>query len=824
MRSTIRSTVTSLLRTPGLTAAALLSLVLAIAATTTVFSVVDASLLRPPPFHDPDRLVMVYTTRRDAGGTITDRGWSWQRLLLLRRLSSAFSAIGSVSVGSVALTDGVPEPATVEIATDGYFRALDIASSLGRIFTPDENDGAGAHPVVLVSHDLAARRFGGDAAVMGRVIHLNGVPLTVVGVLPSGFTGITGRAQLWITPSMAPRLTYDGYLTTNQDFISVVARLRPGVDVERARRELVLVGADIQRAAPSTKDVPEESYGATVLPLNEARVKPATRQSVLLLLGAAGFLLLLSCTNVAVLLLGRGISRRRELAIRAAIGASRGRVVRQLHGESLLLAAVAAAAGSLIAVWTTSVLPMPPAQPNGFSGLRLVGEFAMPHLDARVLAFVVVLTLLVTMLFGLAPALRASGVNLTDELKATAGASTHGRRFELRHALLMAEVVLAVVLLAGGGLLLASYRRLQNTDLGFEPDHLIIFLIRPSEVKYSPAKAPALIDRVLAELRAVPGVDAATVDACTPLDVQCASSTLYVIGRPEPRADQAPPVLRHYVAPDHFHTLHVPVIRGRAFTDQDRAGAPRVAIINETAARRFWPGQNPIGQRVWFGGGSSFDRPDSSAEIVGIVGDVPYQALDRNPVQADFYTPYAQFTYASRTVIVRTQVDAGTITPALRQAVRRADPDLALFDVRTMFDRAGDSWARQRYQTRLVTAFAVVALLLAAVGIFAVVGHAVAERRREIGIRSALGAQRLDVLRAVAGRVLLFGAAGLLAGLLAATAVARIMTSMLYRTSPLDPVVLGGVSLVLAGVMALSAWLPARQALRIDPLQSLRAD
>jgi putative ABC transport system permease protein len=766
---------------------------------------------------------MLYTTRRDRAGDVRNLRWSWKRIGLLRQFATSFSDLGSVSIGTVTLSDDAPEPITIEIATAGYFQALRVPALAGRPFLSREDDGEGAHPVVLLSHDLWTRRFGGDERIVGRTVHLNGVPLTIVGVLPAGFNGISGRAELWIPPSMAPPLTYSGYLTTNQDFIGVVARLAPGVSQAHAQRELALVAANVQQLAPSTADEPDDHFGATCILLNEARVNPTTRRAVLFLFGATGFLLLLACTNVAILLIGRGLSRRKEIAIRVAVGASRWRIIGQLLAESLALAAAAAAIGTLASAWLAPLLPIPADAARTLGSWSVVGEFAAPRVDLHVLAFVIMLVMLTSVGFGLAPAMKATRVDLTSALKeGTTGGGVSRRSIDLRQVLLVGELCLAVVLLTGAGLMLSSYRRLQQTPLGFDHDRLITFLLRPSEVKYPPAKAPALIDRVLAEIRVLPGVDAATVDACTPLG-QCASSTLYVIGRPAPRPEDAPFVLRHYVAPDHFRTLGIPLLRGRAFTGRDRAGAPRVAIINEAAARRFFPGENPIGQRVWFDGGSSFDRPDSSAEIVGIVGDVPYQALDHDPVQADFYTPYAQFTFASRMVIVRTNVSSA-VMPAIRRALRRADPDLVPLDVQTMIERAEASWSRQSYVSALLASFGAVALLLAAIGVFAVVANAASERRREIGIRTALGARARDVLATVVGRTAILAVAGLTLGLLLAIALSRTIQSLLYQTRPIDPIVMVAVVLVLGAAVGIASWLPARKALRADPLEALRVD
>jgi putative ABC transport system permease protein len=829
----LRLAVRSLRRTPFLTAAALISIALAIAAATAVFSVVDAALLRPPPFAESDRLAMLYVTRRAPTRGETRERWSWPQIGLLRQWSSSFDAIGSFTSAVLTLSDDAPEPVDAELVSSSYLDVLGVRPIFGRAFNAAADSGAGARPVALVSYELWQRRFGGDRSLIGRTISLNNVVLTVIGILPRGFAGLSGRARLWIPATMAPLLTYEEYLTTNQSFISVVGKLRPGVALEGASEELATLGRRIQRVAPSeSSSVPGETRAATARSLSEARIDPSTLRPMLLLALAATCLLALSCANVANLLLGRAASRRREMAIRLAAGATRGRIVKQLLVEACVLTTAGGVAGVGAAAAIATHLPLPSSLHSGRNFYGALGEFATPQVNLRVLAFSVALCAITTLLFGLVPALRAADVDLTTALKDGApgggrrDGSSHwlgGRlRVDGRRAIVAMEVALATLLLTVSGLLAASYRRLQSAPLGFDRTHLLTFLLRPPDVVYPPPKAAILYDRVLAEIELIPGVEAATVDGCAPVGTGCANSTLFVMGRQAPRPDQAPPVLRHYVGPHHFLTLRVPLITGRVFDAHDRAGSERVAIINETAARRFWPNENPLGARVWFGGGSNFDRPDSSAVIVGIVGDVAYQPLDEHPVQPDFYTPYTQFTYASRTVLVRTTGDPSAVVPMVREAVRRADATLALFDVRTMEQRASESWARREYQTFLLGAFAAVALVLAATGIFAVVAHFVAERQREIGIRAALGARPIQVLATVAARAAVPAAAGLAAGGGLAVAASRMVAAVLYDTSPLDPLVFGAVLSGLAIVIATATLLPAVRALRIEPLEALR--
>jgi predicted permease len=451
-----------------------------------------------------------------------------------------------------------------------------------------------------------------------------------------------------------------------------------------------------------------------------------------------------------------------------------------------------------------------------------LSEFSSPRVDARVLALSAAVCAITTIVFGLVPALSATRLDLLSALRAGGGGSTGGSRTMLRRIVVGLETALAVVLLTGGALLAASWRRLSTTDPGFDRTHLLTFLVRPSEIVYPPAKAPELWTRLLAAIEQTPGIDAASVDGCTPVGTGCANSTLFVMGRPEPRREEAPGVLRHYVGPEHFQVLRVPVLRGRMFDARDRAGAPRVVIINKTAAARFWPNEDPLGKRVWFGGGSSYDRPDSSAEIIGIVGDVAYQALDERPFQPDFYTPYMQFTFATRTVLVRTTLDPSVSVPAISRALQSVDRTLAMFDVRTEDEVMKASWSRLTYQTKILSGFAAVALALAAMGIFAIVAHVIGERRREIGVRMALGATPARVLATVGESGARPATVGLAVGLIAALVLERVLASTTYGVRAFDAPVVAGVTVVLAIVIVASTYLAARRALNVDPVESLR--
>ena len=803
---------------------------LATASCTIVAALVDAALLRQPPFHEADRLAVLYVTRLSPTGGLTRQRWSFPRFQLLRDAArpALFTEVASFTRASTLTLSGGgdAEPVEGEVVSASYFPLLSLTPALGRTFALDERDDTRGRAEVVIGYDLWQRRFGAEHAVLGQRLAINGVGFAIVGVMPRDFRGLTGRAELWIRPAMATAITYPGYVTTNQNFISVAGRLAPGVTLERAAAMLREIGAAIDRAAPTEREARGDRFSATALSLNAARVDASERQWVLLLAGGVGFLFLLACANVSNLLIVRALGRRRELAIRAALGATPTAIARAVAGEGVALATVGGAVGAAIAALTLPALVMPARliAPRNMYGS--IGAFADPTVDARFLALAVGVAVLATIACALLPTLLPRAIDLTRDLKDGAPTSTAGaspRRLTIRSLIVVLETALALMLLVAGGLMVESYRRLRSAPLGFEPRHLLTFWIMPSEAAYPPSGAPAFVERVLAEIGRVPGVVAASVDGCTPVSTGCANSTLYVIGRPQPRPEDAPPVLRHYVAPEHFRTLGVPLLEGRTFDAGDRAGRQRVAIINQLAATRFFPNENPIGKYVWFGGGSSFDRPDSAAEIVGVVGDVAYQSLDERPMQPDFYTPYGQFTYAARAVLVRSLGAPAAIVPAVRAAVARAAPGVALREIRTMEEQLGYASAGRRFDTILLAAFASIALLLAGMGIYAVVAHAVAQRTREVGIRIALGASSRDVVAMVIRDGMTLPAIGLAAGIVGSLGLTRVIRSALYGVSATNPGVYMMLTAVLAACGIAACYFPARRAARVDPLVALRS-
>ncbi|HYT65141.1 MAG TPA: ABC transporter permease [Vicinamibacterales bacterium] len=816
----LRYSVRTLARMRGVAVVAVATLALGIAATTTMFSGAYAALLRPVPFADPDRLVLLFTTRSTAREGLVLSRWSRPLIDMLTASVSSYESIASFSAPLVSVSggNGDPEQIDAEIVSPDYFRTLRVAAVAGRTFTPAEDGAPGAAPVVILSDRLWRRRYSADPSVLDSTIRINDVPMTVIGIMPPGFSGLSDKSELWIPRTMAPRLTYAEYLTTPQLFIGVVARLKNDVTLERANAELTAASA----AFPVPSGFEDARWSAVAQRAGDARVEPVLRRSVLLLLGAAACVLLITCANVAGLLLARGRMRRRELAIRMAIGAGRARIVRQLLTESLVLAVAAGACGTLLAMWGVQLFARY-APAMLWTGRVTMATFAAPVLDARALLFALGITLLTSVLCGVAPAIDTSRTQLTHALKEDERGGGPPRR--LFKALVIAEIALALPLLAAAGLLLDSFTRMQRLRGGFESDGVLTFWVRPPASRYHNSEGPAVVERLLSAVERVPGVDSAAVNRCTPF-TGCSRTTLHFTDRAED-PESAPVVGRHYVSADYFRTLGIPLVAGRALTPADRADRPPVTVISESAARRYWPGESALGKRVWFGGttGPFADR-SRAVEIVGVVGDVKYEAVDwpNSTGRPEFYTSYLQFSYPDTMVMVKTRGSTSALVPALRRAVASVDPALPIYDVLTLDDRVSGALSRPRFNAALVAGFAGVALFVAALGIYGMLSYSVSSRLREIGVRLALGAAPDRIVRVVLLEGLRLAVLGVIIGLFAAVALGRVTRSLLIDVSPTEPVVLAIVTVLMLGVATLAVLLPARRASAVDPIVVLRQE
>ncbi len=799
---------------------AALTLGVGIGAVTTMFSVVYAALGRPLPFAEPDRLAMLYVTVATPREGLQRLRWSRTEIARVERIATSFDALGSYSTANVGLTGGGdPEQIAAEMASPGYFRALRVTAVRGRTFDAVEDTTPGSHPVALLSERLWRRRFGADPGILGRAIGVNRVALTVVGILPEGFAGLSNRADVWIPPAMAPRLTYADYLSTPQHFISLIGRMKEGVPIGRAAAELATLAPRIVVPEPTPGEA--ASWSATAWPLGRARIDTDARTSALALLAAVGCVLLVTCVNIAGLLLARARNRRREIAIRLAMGSGRARLVQQLLAESLVLAAAGGALGTLVAAWGLGAAAAPAALASARNMYGQLGTFSAPALDGPVLLFAAAVTLGTSVLFGLAPALRSTRVDLVTALKEDARNGAGGQRRVLA-ALVVGEIALAVPLLAGAGVLIKSFAGLERLEAGFDPQGVVAFWVTPPEARNGSADGPTTVERLLSRIQQVPGVEAAAVNRCAPFEARCARTLAFFPGRPADQAS-APVVGRHYVSADYFRALGIPLRQGRTLSDDDRAGRPPVAVVNETAARRFWPGEDPIGRRVWFGSGTGFTDPANPVEIVGVVGDVKYGLVDE-PVLPDFYTSYLQFTYPDTMVLVKTPLPREAIVPSLRAAVASADPGVPIYDVRTLDERIDAALARPRFNAALVAAFALAALAIAAMGVYGVTAYAVASRLHEIGVRLALGADGARVTGLLVREGARLGGVGAALGLALAAAGGRLLRNLLFGVSPADPAVLGAVAVAMMIVALAAAFVPARRAASIDPIVVLRRD
>lgn len=814
----LRLAARALARRPVFTATAALTLAVAIAGNAVIFSVVHATLLRPLPFPDAERLMRVFVTMPgQAPGEVRDISWSYPKYEVFRDRQDVFEALALFRAATFTLAGELdPERVDGEIVSAGYAEMLGVQPVVGRTFSAEEDAEPGTHWVAMLGHGLWTRRYGADPAIVGRSVRLGERAYRVVGVLPEGFEGLTGGAEVWV-----PIMTMDlGDLTgAGSHNKHLLARLRPGVTPERAIATVRELGREVHEVHPGWGDRPE-AWGAGAILMADERMDPQIRTSVLFLFGAVGFLLLIACVNVANLLLARATTREHEVAIRRSLGAGRARIVRQLLTESALIAALGGAVGLLAAHASVGIVEeiAPVAARGGIFRSSLAGLTEMGlgsiRFDGAVVLFGLVVVFASVFLFGLAPALHAVRREPTSLLRdGGRGLTTRRMRgFAGQRTLVVAQLTLTFALLTGAGLMLRSMENLLADDGGFVGEGVLALRLSLPRARYDAVRADRFFQELDTRLRALPGVEEVGRNHCLPLSRSCDGTTVHFLDAGDERGTR---VGIHWATAGYFRALRVPLLRGRTFTREDRDAAGPVALVSEAAAARCCPGSDPLGGRILVHG--------DTARVVGVVADVQYEAPE-DPPEPQIYLDADRIDRRSAFVLLRTPGAPGSLVAGLRDVVRALDPELPLIDVRTMEARVADVRSRSRFGTRLLTLFGVVALVLAAIGIYGVVAFGVEERRREIGVRVAVGAERVDVLRMVVGSGVGMAAAGIVLGVGVVWALARVLRSVLFGVQPLDPVTLAGTALLLTAVSAAASWYPARRAVTIDPSTALRGD
>jgi len=787
-------------KSPGFTGIALLALVLGIGANTAIFSVVNAVLLRPMPFQDPERLVVVWeTSPRTKKNNVANP----QNFADWRTRNRSFEAMAGYLPFqlSVSITgEGAPEEVPGNYITREFFPILGVQPAIGRNFLPEE-DVRSDNSVALISDSLWRRRYGADRNIVGKKLVVRGTPTKVVGVLPQTFRFPETKADIWLLTHI------DGQGQRRGRYLGAIARLKPGVSVSQAQADMKIIAAQLASENPAF----DTNWGAAVVPMRE-QFTGNLRTPLLVLLGAVGLVLLIACANVANLMLMRSSARHREMAIRTSLGATRGRIVRQLMVESMILGGTGGLLGLLFAVWAKDLLLA--MLPESMS----VAKVNSVTIDNNVLAFTVILSLATGLLFGLLPALRASRPDLSDTLKEGGRAvSASLRRNQMRAALVTGEMAVALMLLIGAGLLMQSFVRLHNVTPGFQPDRILSMHVGLSSSRYANARQIAAgLEEIVQRIQQVPGAASVGSIQYPPLSGLLSATGFHVAGRPTPRPSEEPVTVVSIVTPGYFPTMSIPLVKGRLFTMRDREGSPQVTIISEALARQHFANIDPIGQRLFV----QWDR-ETPYEIVGVVGDVKHDGLDQES-RPTVYFPNAQEPQSIATLVIRTGENPMKLAPVIEQVIHAYDKDQAVSDIQPLDVFLTKSVARPRFQSVLLSSFAGLALLLAAIGIFGVMSYSVAQRTHEIGIRVALGAQRDQVLRLVVGQGLFLALIGTAAGLVGAFALTRYLRTLLFNVSPTDWVTFTVVPVILCAVALAASYFPARRAMQVDPMQALR--
>jgi predicted permease len=797
----LRYAARSLRKNPGFTSIAVITLALGIGANTAIFSVVNGVLLRPLPYPEPDRLVMVHgiSVQTAAGQTPLCQAdfldWEAQNQI--------FESMAGFSSNRFNYTGGeTPEQIEGAWVTADFFSTIGVQPALGRAFLPGE-DLPNSTQAVVISNGFWRRHLGADPNVIDQQITLNARSFTIVGVMPAGFLFPEKDTELWAAEKLAPTRRGPYYMWG-------LGRLNRGATPEQARSEMDLIARRVQDQISS----PNRDWTWTSVSLAE-RIVGKIRPALLVLLGAVVFVLLIACANIANLLLARATAREREMSVRIAMGASRARLLRQLLTESFLLSAIGMVAALPLAIWGVQLLVA--ISPADFPRLQEIS------IDGRVLGVTLLLAAVCGLIFGLAPALQSSRLNLNESLKegGREGADGAGRR-RMRNGLVVTEIAFSLMLLVGAGLMVKSFLKLQSVSPGFKPDQILTMHLTLPRAKYdSDEKITSYYRQLTERVTSVPGVEAAGLSISLPPNNLEVSDSFSIEGKPWPPGSTEPIVPIVLVSPEYFAALGVPLLQGRGFNATDKQGAPLVVIINQTLAERYFPDESPIGKRLKVGGA---DRPRPPwMEIVGVVGDLKYSGLDARPEPA-YYTPLAQDTWRAVYLVVRATMNPTNLTPAIREQIWALDKDMPIANVATMERLLADSVAQPRFRTLLLGIFAALALVLASVGTYGVISYSVTRRTREIGIRMALGARAGDVSKLVIRQGMILALIGVSFGLAGSVALTRLMESLLFEVSTTDQSIFAGVSGLLIAVALLACWIPARRASRVDPMAALRCE